>query len=162
GQQLATAGADRTVRLWEVATGKEVTTMPGQAGELRVVAFSPDGKRLAWSGSEGVRLQGTSVEMSELDRLRREAQEAREREAAQRRRADEAERQARVEREQALQDAQRALYASRIALALREWEANQAEEAGRHLDACPEPLRSWEWHYLKRKEGPDSVRLAGA
>jgi WD40 repeat protein len=46
GKTLATGSWDGTVRLWEVATGKEVRRLafPGAAGSL---AFSPDGKTLA-------------------------------------------------------------------------------------------------------------------
>jgi eukaryotic-like serine/threonine-protein kinase len=43
-------GADRGVRIWEVATGKELLTIP--AAQVRTfvgVAFSPDGKRIATS-----------------------------------------------------------------------------------------------------------------
>jgi WD40 repeat protein/serine/threonine protein kinase len=43
GRQLATT--NQTVKLWEVASGKELITLDGQA--TRMVAFSPDGKRLA-------------------------------------------------------------------------------------------------------------------
>jgi WD40 repeat protein len=46
GKTLATAGADKTVRLWDLATGRELhnLTQPGEPGS---VAFSPDGKKLA-------------------------------------------------------------------------------------------------------------------
>jgi RNA polymerase sigma factor (sigma-70 family) len=47
----ATRRLDRTVRVWEVASGKELWNCPtpcwGQA-----MAFSPDGKRLAWAGDD--------------------------------------------------------------------------------------------------------------
>jgi WD40 repeat protein len=51
GKVLLTAGSDMTVRLWDVATGKEVRQLAG--GKLtRDVAFSPDGKRVAVAGSD--------------------------------------------------------------------------------------------------------------
>src|SRR5262249_23019616 len=43
---------DSTVRLWEVATGKEVLRLSGQRGRFLRVAFSPDGKRLASGGGD--------------------------------------------------------------------------------------------------------------
>ena len=42
------------------------------------------------------------------------------------------------------------LYYHRIALAQREWQSRQAGRAEELLDACDEPLRHWEWRYLKR------------
>jgi WD40 repeat protein len=51
GKVLATAGTDRTVRLWDLATGKQTFKLE-QPGEAVSVAFSRDGKMLA-SGSAG-------------------------------------------------------------------------------------------------------------
>src|SRR5207248_293733 len=44
-------GADRTVLVWEVATGHIVHTLKGHTGEIWSVAWSPNGKLLA-SGSD--------------------------------------------------------------------------------------------------------------
>src|SRR5205823_11430419 len=41
-------------------------------------------------------------------------------------------------------------YYQRIALAEREWSANNLSQVQELLDACPAELRGWEWHYLKR------------
>lgn len=55
---LATAVSDNTVRLWDVATAKEVATLRGtrlgtQAGSDPALAFSSDGKMLASGGFAG-------------------------------------------------------------------------------------------------------------
>jgi WD40 repeat protein len=51
GKLLATASKDRTVKLWEAATGKEVRALKGHTADVYSSAFSPDGKVLA-SASE--------------------------------------------------------------------------------------------------------------
>src|SRR5262249_2593835 len=41
-------------------------------------------------------------------------------------------------------------YSYAIALAHRDWLANNTERVGQTLAACPPELRRWEWHYLHR------------
>ncbi|MFL5240769.1 MAG: hypothetical protein ACJ8FY_01560 [Gemmataceae bacterium] len=59
GQQLASAGADNTIKLWDVATAQNLLTIPKAE---KAVAFTSDGKRLlgvsgkslkAWDASTG-------------------------------------------------------------------------------------------------------------
>src|SRR5262249_40138915 len=38
---------DKSVRVWDVKTGRELRTLAGSSGPVRGLAFSPDGKRLA-------------------------------------------------------------------------------------------------------------------
>ena len=47
GKRLATASADKSVRLWDTESGKLVTELVGHKDQVVAVAFSPDGKRLA-------------------------------------------------------------------------------------------------------------------
>jgi hypothetical protein len=47
GKRLATGSNDRTVKLWDAATGQETLTLKGHSDAVWSVAFSPDGKRLA-------------------------------------------------------------------------------------------------------------------
>ncbi len=47
GKKVAAAGADRTIRVFEVETGKTLVQIEDHADWIFAIAFSPDGKRLA-------------------------------------------------------------------------------------------------------------------
>jgi WD40 repeat protein/serine/threonine protein kinase len=72
--------------------------------------------------------------------------------------------------EAALAKAEVSLYCNRIALAEREWLANNVTRARHLLADCPPAMRQWEWHYLHRLchadlltlRGPDSTILSMA
>lgn len=49
GKLLATA-LDRTIKVWDVARGRELASLEGHKGLVRTVAFSPDGRTLASGG----------------------------------------------------------------------------------------------------------------
>jgi WD40 repeat protein len=53
---LACGSEDGVVRLWQVATGREVWEHPAVSHTRLSVAFSVDGKLLAWSGQDVIRL----------------------------------------------------------------------------------------------------------
>jgi WD40 repeat protein len=53
GTRLATAGADRTVRIWDTASGEEVLVLTGHEHGVQEVGFSPSGHRLASIGADG-------------------------------------------------------------------------------------------------------------
>jgi WD40 repeat protein len=51
GRTLASGGDDGTVKLWDLATGRNIAILKGHQGKVGPLCFSPDGKLLA-SGSE--------------------------------------------------------------------------------------------------------------
>jgi WD40 repeat protein len=52
GQSVATGSDDRTVRIWEASSGKQLAMLQGESGEVLAVAFSRDGKFLLSAGSD--------------------------------------------------------------------------------------------------------------
>ena len=44
--RIVTASDDKTARLWDAATGKEIAVLRGHEGYVRSAAFSPDGARI--------------------------------------------------------------------------------------------------------------------
>ena len=61
--------------------------------------------------------------------------------------------------DQERQRAESFLYFHRMALAEREWSANNIDRVERLLDDCPPPLRGWEWRYLKGQCHHDLISM---
>jgi WD40 repeat protein len=62
---------------------------------------------------------------------------------------------------EALEARERSLYINRINLAKERLAAGQYDRADEQLELCPEPLRGWEWRYLKRLSQRLGVVLHG-
>ncbi|CAM2010942.1 WD40 repeat domain-containing serine/threonine-protein kinase [Acanthopleuribacter pedis] len=57
GKRLASCGEDQTIRLWNLADGRETAVLRGHENTVFSVAFSPDGRRLvSGSGDRTLRL----------------------------------------------------------------------------------------------------------
>lgn len=54
GSYLATASADKTVRLWSIVDGKMVRVFPGHRGSVHALAFSENGKYIASAGKHNL------------------------------------------------------------------------------------------------------------
>jgi WD40 repeat protein len=52
GKRIASAGADGTVKVWDVRNGQKLFDLKGHAGSVTCVTFSPDGKYLASAGDD--------------------------------------------------------------------------------------------------------------
>jgi WD40 repeat protein len=53
GKELASGSDDKTIMVWDVASGKLQATLTGHTGSVYSVAWSPDGEQLA-SGSQNM------------------------------------------------------------------------------------------------------------
>jgi WD40 repeat protein/tRNA A-37 threonylcarbamoyl transferase component Bud32 len=62
GKELASAGVDHTIRVWDAASGQQLKVLRGHTGEVRAVVYSPNGKWLcSASYDQTVRLWNSST-----------------------------------------------------------------------------------------------------
>ncbi|KAI9034767.1 WD40 repeat domain-containing protein, partial [Aspergillus affinis] len=53
GQTIASGSNDKTIKLWNAATGEQRQTLEGHSDSVRAVAFSPDGRTIASGSYDG-------------------------------------------------------------------------------------------------------------
>jgi WD40 repeat protein/serine/threonine protein kinase len=70
GQRVATASEDRTVRVWNVATGATTAEMRGHMDKVVMVSFSPDGTRVLSASADGTIRQWDAATGAQLHSLR--------------------------------------------------------------------------------------------
>jgi serine/threonine protein kinase len=56
GRYLASVGGDKTIKIWEVATGKQLRTLTGHSNWVLSVVYSPDGRYLASGSSNTIKI----------------------------------------------------------------------------------------------------------
>jgi WD40 repeat protein len=52
GTRIVTASADKTARIWDAATGKQLAVLRGHQGAVNSAAFSPDGKHIVTASAD--------------------------------------------------------------------------------------------------------------
>ncbi|HKB42343.1 MAG TPA: protein kinase, partial [Gemmataceae bacterium] len=72
GKRVISGGGDRTARVWDVATGKELLALRGFARPVRAVGFSPDGKRVFTATGTAWALPAGEPVIAPAAQLRRE------------------------------------------------------------------------------------------
>jgi WD40 repeat protein len=65
---VVTAGSDFSVRIWNANGGEEVLRLAGHLGDIYDAHFSPNGKLLATSSSDGMVLLWDTTVLQELGR----------------------------------------------------------------------------------------------
>jgi WD40 repeat protein len=75
GKRVVTGSHDRTARIWDVASGRELTVLKGHEGPVTFVRWSPDGKWIVTVGRDRTARIWDAATGQEIVTLRRQEQE---------------------------------------------------------------------------------------
>jgi WD40 repeat protein len=70
GQRIVTGSADKTARVWDATTGKELIVLRGHEGGVKSAAFSPDGSRIVTASDDSTARLWDAATGTELAVLR--------------------------------------------------------------------------------------------
>jgi len=70
GTKIVTASSDKTAKVWDAATGKELATLRGHTNSVTSAAFSPDGTKIVTASYEGTAKVWDAATGKELATLR--------------------------------------------------------------------------------------------
>lgn len=68
GTKLVSGSNDESVKLWDLASGRELKTLEGPVGQIHCVAFSPDGKWIA-AGDDNTNISIWNVKSGKREKL---------------------------------------------------------------------------------------------
>ena len=54
GKKIASGSEDETIRIWDMDSGENKSTLEGNGGWVSSVSFSPDGKKIASGSEDGI------------------------------------------------------------------------------------------------------------
>jgi WD40 repeat protein len=69
GLKVVTGSGDRTAKVWDAHTGKELLTLTGHSSEIQAVAFSADSRQIATGSGDNTAIIWEAVTGKELHTL---------------------------------------------------------------------------------------------
>ncbi len=135
-----------------LAAGIALALVLGTVVATHFALRATEGERLALKNAGEAR-ENLGLAIKQADRANQQAEKA----IQEAHRAD----QARTAERDQRRRAEEYLYPSHIALANHELSVGNVDRVAELLDQCPDRLRRWEWHYLRRQIGANLLTFRG-